>query len=54
MVSGKSSNGQKYDFPHHQRKFNASLDICHEKKTKNLIMFWLTKDQNGGMILNQV
>ena len=52
MVSRKSSNERKHDFPNHQQKINASLNLCHEEHTKNLIIFWLIKNQNRGMIMN--
>ena len=32
-VSTKSSNEQKNNFPYHQRKLNASLNIFHEENT---------------------
>ena len=39
VVSRKSSNEQKHDFPHHQRKLNVSLNIRHEENTKTIDYF---------------
>ena len=39
MVSRKSSNEPKHEFPYHQRKLNVSLNICHEENAKKLDYF---------------
>ena len=54
MVSRKSLNIWKHNFPHHQQKLNVSLNICDEENTKNLIVFWLITNKNRGMIINPV
>ena len=45
MVSNKSSNKRKHNFPHHQRKLNVSLNICHEENTKNIDFFVIDRKQ---------
>ena len=54
MVSSKSSNELKHNFPHHQQKLNSGLNIFHENNTKKLIISWLMTNQNRGMIMNSV
>ena len=38
-VSKKSSNEQQNNFLHHQQKLNVSLNVCHEKIQKQLIIY---------------
>ena len=45
MVSMKSSNERKHNFPHHQRKLNVSLNICHGENTKKLDYFLVDNKQ---------
>ena len=39
MVSRKSSNELKHNFPHHQQKLNVILNICPEENTKTIDYF---------------
>ena len=39
MVSRKSSNELKHNFPNHQQKLNVILNICPEENTKTIDYF---------------
>ena len=45
VVSRNSSNEQKHNFSHHQRKLNVSLNIFHEENTKRLDYFLVDNKQ---------
>ena len=53
MVSSKSSNKWKRNFPHHKQRLYVNLNIFH-KNTKNLSVFWLITNNNCGIIINPV
>ena len=45
MVSRKSPNKRKYNFPNRQKKLNVSLNICHEENNRNLDYFLFDNKQ---------
>ena len=45
MVSIKSSNKWKHNFPNHQGKLNVSLNICHQEHTKTIDYFLVDNKQ---------